>query len=252
MRNNLLQFLFGQQAAVTESSSNLGDEVVRLFEEAAQEETEQMVANKKPLASALKDIGIDCEVHEKAQWCEIHCADEKEHREHMALLTDPDAMHKLAELGWIVANCGDAAMGNEPADCKIGFIEIANMEPSEDETGEPLEKVLKDAQKFATTPVDRDDSMNPVETDIKGSASKQKGVGKPTDGTKPKGEIKDSVGARRVVNRLLDEMTSCSAIPAVEQPMMPPIGAQTNSPDRSRFKKKQLKKPGQDERTSLS
>ncbi len=44
MRRNLLEFLFGPTAV--QSGQNLGEDVVKLFEEAADEETEQMVANK--------------------------------------------------------------------------------------------------------------------------------------------------------------------------------------------------------------
>ena len=113
MRKNLLEFLFGP-AAVRESSKTLGEDVVKLFEEAADAETEQMVANKKPLAAALKDIGISNEVIEGPQACEINCDDEDQYREHVRLLSDPDNMHKLAEKGWVFAVLGDVAMSNEP------------------------------------------------------------------------------------------------------------------------------------------
>ena len=127
MRRNLLEFLFGPTAA-QQSTQTLGEDVVKLFEEAADEETEQMVANKKPLATALKAIGISNEVVEGAQWCEIHCDDENQYREHVRLLTDADNMHKLAELGWVFALCGDQAMSNEAPGFKIGFIELNMVE----------------------------------------------------------------------------------------------------------------------------
>lgn len=231
MRKNLLEFLFGP-AAVRESSHTLGEDVVKLFEEAADEETEQMVANKKPLAAALKDIGISNEVVEGPQWCEIHCDDEAEYRKHVALLRDPDNMHKLAERGWVFALCGDQAMSNEPPSFKIGFIELKMLDlPGNKQDAESLETVIKNAQKFATTPLDReDDDLNPVETDKKSSDDNQKGVGKPKDGADPKGKIKDSLTAKDLARRLLDddgltsqpkvqEMTSASAVPAVEAPM---------------------------------
>jgi hypothetical protein len=101
---------------------------------------------------------------------------------------------------------------------------------------------MKDAQKFASTPLDReDDKLNPVETDIKPSDDKQKGVGKAADGEKPKGKIKDSLTAKDLARRMLDEesnlheMTGCSAIPTVESPM----GVPSRVPERSRFRKKQ-------------
>ena len=233
MRRNLLEFLFGP-SAVRESSHTLGEDVVKLFEEAADEETEQMVANKKPLASALKDIGISNEVIEGPQWCEIHCDDEAQYREHVALLRDPDAMHKLAERGWVFALCGDQAMSNETPDLKIGFIELHMLDlPDNKQDVKSLETVLKNAQKFAATPMDRDDELNPVDNDLKPSKDNQKGVGKAKDGAYPKGKIKDSLTASNLAQRLLDddnlqEMTSCSAIPAIESPMGTPARKPVN------------------------
>jgi hypothetical protein len=251
MRKNLLEFLFGP--AVRESSQTLGEDVVKLFEEADQAETEQMVANKKPLAAALKEIGITNEVKEGPQWCEIHCEDEDEHREHLALLADPDNMHKLAELGWVAAKCGDQAMSNEPPDFKIGFIELNMLGmPDNTQDAESLEKIIKGAQKFATTPLDRDDELNPVQTDIKPSDDNQKGVNKAKDGDKPKGTPKgaknEGVTAKTLARRMLDEdnlqeMTGTSAIPAVEAPM----GVPARKPDYRKRLQALRKRRGEDE-----
>lgn len=235
MRKNLLEFLFG--ASAVRESQTLGEDVVRLFEEAADEETEAMVADKKPLAAALKSIGISHEVIEGPQWAEIQCDDEQDYREYMAKLRDPDAMHTLAQKGWVMAQCGDQAMGNEPPGFKIGFIEIATAETddkapvhTEDSTSPDLEKVVKDAQKFAATEMPHDDDMNPVEFDKKGSEDGQKGVGKATDGKAPEGKPKGSTKqteskrgktAKQMTESLL-EMTMASAIPAVEAPMAAP------------------------------
>lgn len=228
MRKNLLEFLFGP-SAVHESSQTLGEDVMKLFEEAAGAETEQMTASKKPLAAALKDIGIDNEVKEGPQCCEICCDDEAQHREHLALLNDPDSVHKLAERGWVVAHCGDQAMSNEPPAFKIGFIELDMMDMSDNtQDAESMETVVKNAQKFATTPLDRDDdALNPVTTDIEPGTNRRKGVGSPKDGASPKGRPKgtdESSTPSSLANSLLDEdnlheMTSCSAVPAVEAPM---------------------------------
>lgn len=235
MRKNLLEFLFG--ASAVRESQTLGEDVVRLFEEAADEETEAMVADKAPLAAALKSIGVSATVKPEPQAAEIECADEQEFREYMALLRDPDNMHKLAQKGWVVAQIGDEAMGNEPPSFKIGFIEIATAETSdkgpvhtEDTTDPNLEKVLKDGQKFAATEMPHDDDMNPVEFDDKGSKDGQKGVGKATDGKAPEGKPKGSTKqteskrgktAKEVTEHLL-EMTTASAIPALEAPMAVP------------------------------
>jgi len=251
MRKNLLEFLFGP-AAVRESSHTLGEDVVKLFEEAAEAETEQMVANKKPLASALKDIGITNEVIEGPQACEINCDDENQYREHVRLLSDPDNMHKLAEKGWVFAVLGDQAMSNEPPGFKIGFIELNMLGmPDNKQDAESLETVIKNAQKFATTPLDREDELNPVETDIKPSDDNQKGIGKVKDGENPKGKPKgasESLTANGLARRMLDEdnlseMTGCSAIPAVEAPM----GVPARKPDYRKRLQALRKRRGEDE-----
>lgn len=251
MRKNLLEFLFGP-SAVRESSQTLGEDVVKLFEEADQAETEQMVANKKPLAAALKEIGITNEVVEGPQWCEIHCENEDEYREHLRLLADPDHMHKLAELGWVAAQCGDQAMSNEPPGFKIGFIELNMLEtPDNSQDAESLETVIKNAQKFATTPLDREDELNPVQTDIKPSDDNQKGVGKAKYGEDPKGKPKgasESLTAKDLTRKLLDEdrvneVTTCSAIPAVEAPM----GVPARKPDYRKRLQAMRKRRGEDE-----
>lgn len=190
MRKNLLEFLFGT-AAVRESQT-LGEDVVRLFEEAADEETEQMVADKKPLAAALKSIGIDHAVVVGPQGAELFCDDEADYREYCAKLRDPDGMAKLAEKGWVASLCGDQAMSNEPASFKIGFVEIYTPEPDDKDKAPDLEKIIKDGQKFAATEPEHDDKMNPVEFDDKGSKDGQKGVGDPKDGAAPEGKPKGS------------------------------------------------------------
>ena len=309
MRDNLLEFLFGPSAL--SHSHTLGEDVVKLFEEAADAETDQMVANKKPLATALKSIGISNPVVEGPQCCEIQCDDETQHREHLALLADPDNMHKLAELGWVAARRGDQAMSNEPPDFRIGFIELNMLGmPDNKQDGESLETVLKNAQKFATTPLDREDKLNPVETDDKTSDDNQKGVGKTKDGANPEGKPKGAkqeseeyrpyeenphgkpyfnqslpssygydmpeqeeflrnkeeervkksaewqtknwqakqkgghhhegknLTAKQLASRMLDEMTTCSAIPTSSGPPIGIAGVPSRVPKRSRFRNK--------------
>jgi hypothetical protein len=246
MRNNLFEFLFGLEAA-SASSQTLGEDVVKLFEEAAGEETEQMVANKKPLAAALKEIGISSPVAGGPQGCEIQCADEAEYRDHMALLANADNMHKLAQLGWVATQCGDQAMGNEPPGFKIGFIELSMLGmPDNDQKAEPLETVIKNARQFATTPMAReDDSLNPVESGDKTSDDRQKGVGKAGEGAAPKGKIKDSLAARRLAAKMLDEMTGVSAVPALDSPplgMVSGIPPRRERPEASDLQKERLRR----------
>lgn len=190
MRQNLLTFLFGD-AVVRESSQTLGEEVVRLFEEAADQETEEMVANKTPLAAALRTLGIEGKVEAGPQCACLHCDNAEDYRKYCEILFDPENLHALATKGWVAAKSGDQAMSFEPADFKISFIELATAELSTTDKAPDDEKIRKDAQKFASTEVDHDDS-NPVEFDDKTSSDNQKGVGKATDGKDPEGKPKGS------------------------------------------------------------
>ena len=145
MRKNLLEFLFGD-AVIHESQQNLGEHVVKLFEEAADEETEEMVATKEPLVSALKSLGISADVEAVAQGCVLICDDPAKYREYVNILFNPENMHALAAKGWVAAKGGDVAMTFEPAEFKINFIEIATAETGDKDKAPDLEKVLKDAQ----------------------------------------------------------------------------------------------------------
>jgi len=202
MRTNLLEFLFGEAVMRETQGHDLGEQIVKLFEDADEVEGVEMVANKKPLADALKALGIDEPVETGAQWCEIHCDDDAKYHEYTRKLVDPDAMTKLAEMGWVMVKCGDSAMSNEKPDYKIGFIEIechytgAQTKPGKTDD---LEKIRKDAQKDATTEFERKTSKdpakgNPVELDDPGDGlgGKTTGVGKPSDGKDPEGTPKGS------------------------------------------------------------
>ena len=232
MRKNLLEFLFGD-AVIRESDQTLGEQVVKLFEEAADEETDEMVATKEPLVTALKSLGITGTVTADYQGAELICTCPEAYKEYIGILFDPENLHKLASKGWVPARCGDQAMTFEPAEMKIGFIEIATAETNDKDKAPDLEKVLKDAQKFAATEVEHD-SDNPVEFDDKTSKSRDKGVGEPSDGKAPEGTPKGAKktsesmrgsqhpSAKRVAESLL-EMTSTSGVPPVNDG--PPMGA---------------------------
>jgi len=176
------------------------------------------------LADALKALGIDEPVETGAQWCEIHCDDDAEYHEYTRKLVDPDAMTKLAEMGWVMVKCGDSGMSNEKPDYKIGFIEIATAETTDGDKPKDAEKIRKDAQKDDATEFKRDGKkdQNPVELDDPGDelGGKTTGVGKPTDGKDPEGKpkgtakkVKESKSPKALVDDLL-EMTGTSAVPA--------------------------------------
>lgn len=235
MRTNLLEFLFGKTAV--REDAELGEQIVKLFEDAAEVEGVELVANKKPLADALKAMGIDEPVELGAQWAEIHCDDDTEYHEYIRTLTDPDNMHKLAEMGWVMTQCGDIAMSNETPDYKIGFIEIATAEGGDaDKPDEKVKTIIKQGQEFATTPVEQDDDLNPVEReqgkpDAK-LGGKTTGVGKPKDGADPEGKPKGSTKkAESMVDKLLadplQEMTGTGSIGTFEGGSVPPVMAHT-------------------------
>jgi hypothetical protein len=211
MRKNLLEFLFGG-AVVPHHGDDLGENIVKMFEEADEQEAVEMVADKKPLATALSAIGVGGTVDPSYQMAEIRFTDANEYREAVRLLSEPDNIHKLAELGWVATRGdGDIAMTNEPAEYKMNFIEISVASDLENKEKAPdLEKVLKQGQEFAAKPVDRDDEMNPVDntrSDKKGV--KDAGVGKAKDGEAPEGKPKGSTKkteskAQAISNKLLE------------------------------------------------
>jgi len=212
MRKNLLEFLFGEEV-VPRGNDNLGEDIVKMFEEADELEAVEMVASKKPLADALSSIGIHSTVEPSYQMAEVRFTDGNEYREALRLLSEPENVHKLAELGWVATRGdGDIAMSNEPAEYKLNFVEIsvASAEADNKDKAPDLEKVLKQGQEFAVKPVDRDDEMNPVDntrTDKKGS--KDAGVGKAKDGEAPEGKPKGSTKkteskAHALANKILE------------------------------------------------
>lgn len=208
MRKNLLEFLFGEEV-VPKHGDDLGENIVKMFEEADELEAVEMVADKKPLADALSDIGVKGTVDPSYQMAEIRFTDANEYREAVRLLSEPENVHKLAELGWVATRGdGDIAMSNEPAEYKLNFIEISVASDLENKEKAPdLEKVLKQGQEFAVKPVDRDDEMNPVDntrSDKKGE--KQAGVGKAKDGEAPEGKPK---GSTKKTESMLESTEKC-------------------------------------------
>lgn len=220
MRTNLLEFLFGENAVCETKGHDLGEQIVRLFEEADEAEGVEMVANKKPLADALKALGIDEPVETGAHWCEIHCDDDAKYHDYTRKLVDPDAMTKLAEMGWVLVKCGDNGMANEKPDYRLGFIEIeCNYTGAQDKPGKAdnLEKMRKDAQKDASTEFKRKNSKDPakgntVEIDDPKMGDRQTGIGKAADGKDPEGtpkgatkKVKESKTIKALADSLLED-----------------------------------------------
>ena len=259
MRTNLLEFLFGTAVVRETKDHDLGEQIVKLFEEADEIEGVEMVANKKPLADALKAIGIDEPVEVGAQWCEIHCDDDAEYHDYCQKLADADNMARLAELGWVMVKCGDSGMANEKPDYKIGFIEIeCHYDGAQDKPGkaEDAEKIRKDAQKDAATEFERKASKDPgkgntVELEDPDMGGKQTGVGKTSDGKDPEGtpkgtakKVKESKSPKSLVDDLLEspvnEMTSTGAVPAFPSGGNP---MSVNSPRNRALPRRRVKPP---------
>lgn len=220
MRKNLLEFLFGN-VAVRQTSADLGENIVKIFEEADELEAVEMVANKKPLADALKSIGISQAPEADYQMAEVRFTDAQEYREAVRLLSEPENVHKLAELGWVATRGdGDIAQTNEPPEYKLNFVEISVASDLSNKKEAPdLEKVLKKGQEFAATPLDRDDDLNPVDnsrSDKKGE--KQAGMGRAKEGEDPEGKAKGSTkktesrDAVQLANELLEtpDLSECA------------------------------------------
>lgn len=210
-----------------ESDVTLGAHVLRLVEEAAAEadnEPEHLVTDKKPLDAALKELGITgTTVAKPGSWAELKCADAAEYRQHTATLFDPENMAALASRGWVPVRCGEESMSFEPGEFKVGFVEISTAETSDSETVPDAEGIRKAAQAAASKKATHDDT-NPVDFTDKSSSSRQKGIGDTSDGKqpegKPKGASKQDESTKRrashLASKLLDEMTSASAVPAVD------------------------------------
>ena len=232
-------------------SANLGEDVLRLFEEAEVAELEPIATSeKKPLQAALKDIGISGTPKTGVHWMELQCDTDQEYHEYCRILSEPDTIAKLGERGWVSVKLGDAGMLNEPPQYRLGFIEIqTHVAADKDKPDQSIQDILDQGQKFATTPVAVDTEDNPVERETGEPDTKQgakaKGVGDAKDGAEPEGKpkgsekkVKESARARQIVDRLLNEMTSTSGMGTVTAGLPPALADNPNQVRRKR------KRPG--------
>lgn len=249
-----MEFLYGAGASSRDlDSPDLGERIIRMFESADELERETMAVNKKPLETALRKIGVSASVEDTGRgWCELVFDDNEAYREAVRAIFQPDAMHTLAEAGWIPTHEGDVAMSGEPAVYKIGFFEIdvAGGEMSDKETVPDPKKVAKDSQADASEEMNREDELNPVENPDAEMGDAQEGVGKASDGKDPEGKPKGSsknesqaashpgrrkidegASAKQVAERLL-EATTTGAVPPVSEPPLATMRPPQNRPER--------------------
>lgn len=201
MKKNLIAFLFGE--------SQVDDEIAGIVESIADMDTDgagDLKVEKKPLATALSALGIEDKTLENdPRGLSLVFGNAEEYRAAHAILNEPDSLHKLAELGWVASPCGDVAMANEPAELRIRFLEIDNVEAydtkatysaSDKARLNKVKEIIKKGREFATEEPDfDDDECNPVDHSDPKKGAKDKGVGSAKDGSDPDGKPKGSEGS---------------------------------------------------------
>lgn len=193
MKRDLLQFLFGE--------SQVDDEISGLVESIADIDTDgasRLKVEKAPLAKALKTLDIDGELESDPRGLSLVFSDGDLFRAAHVILNEPDSLAKLAEMGWVYSLVGDVAQAFEPAEWRIRFLELTDVEPANDtpnaEDGNEarlarISKVIKAGREFATKKPEHSDT-NPVEFDDKTSDDRHKGMGKEKSGAQPEGKPK--------------------------------------------------------------
>lgn len=224
-KKDLLSFLFFESADAESGRGKLdiAENLDQLFETVAELEKGELESKKTPLAKALGEFGIsDTDLQLDPEGFLIVTDNHQAYTDMMTVLGSADAMHKLAEMGWVVTKPGDVAMTNEPAQYHIRFLEITTVdqndrEPKPGYDDKNREEVIKKAQEFATTPMDRkDDDLNPVEQEDGKMGKKDAGVGKAKDGEEPEKSIHDAL-ARGDIDAVLEMTTTASMGTAMSQ-----------------------------------
>lgn len=192
-----MSFLFLESTETSRQEAEIADSLEQLFEAAAEQEEGDLGAKKTPLAKALSTFGIEsADLQLDPEGFCIVTDNREKYMNIVAILSTTDAMHKLAEMGWVVTKPGDVAMTGEPAEYRIRFLEIATVETSDSDSDSPdetLKAIAKKAQAFTSTAMDRDDELNPVENGDDEMGDNQEGVGKATSGEQPKGKLKEEI-----------------------------------------------------------
>jgi len=124
----LLKFLFED----SQETAQLEEGFAGMFEDLAS--LERLEVKKQPLESALKSLGVDTSNLELSpSGYEVVFDSEDDFNKTMTTLVGVEAVNKLAELGWVVANSGDISGPGTMAlpKYKIKFLEVYLPEPSD-------------------------------------------------------------------------------------------------------------------------
>ncbi len=192
----LIEFLFGDSQQASEREM-LTRDFAHIFEE--MERQEELEPKKTPLKSALSSLGVKGELEDDTEGFTLAFENGAEYRKAKTKLRDPETMEKLAELGWVVTDCGDVAMTGEDPEFKFRFVEITDDEPenSEKRPGrKDLEAIVKAAKEFSYSPK----TEQPEPKTTKG------GLGKAKPGGDAKHAIKDSLRQRQSVDQLVTKL----------------------------------------------
>lgn len=194
MAKDLLKFLFGE--------SQVDEEIAGIVESIADMDADEdggLKVDKQPLAKALSALDIDTKgLENDPRGLSLVFTNGDEYRAAHAILNEPTNLHKLAELGWVFSTQGDVAQTREPAEFRIRFLEISEVEP-QNENPKPtkgtakntaISAVIKKGREFATTKPPHDDDMNPVDHADPKDGGRHKGVGDAKDGAHPEGKPK--------------------------------------------------------------
>jgi hypothetical protein len=203
MKKNLIQFLF--------ADSQVDDEIAALVEDIADMDVENsttLKVDKAPLSKIISALGIEGgSLEADPRGLSMSFDDGDLFRAAHALLNEPDSMHKLAGAGWVYSLQGDVAQSNEPADFRIRFLEIDEIEPENlkvdpdsgiDARNKRVTAIMKAGREFATTKPGHDEHST-LDYDGKGSDDRGKGVGKEKDGAQPEGKPKGATKESREI-----------------------------------------------------
>ena len=193
MNDPMMKFLF--ETSQDDVGLEEGEALERLF--ARLEEADSIPVDRKPLAKALKALGLSLDVDKDATGLVACFDDEDSYSDAVTILSDPMNLATLVGSGWVASFGGDVTQTREQTPSyRIFFIEVAETAQSTADSPENLEKAVKKGRKNATTPAS---NSLPLEKAPGGAVGAAKDGPNATLAKKPKNE-----SARDLVNKLID------------------------------------------------